>query len=323
MKLIDMLVEDGMNGWQWPDGVECITQDNGSSIYKGVAFGYHKAPYLKKNIWLANNGTGHADAKIKKYDVVADDWDTAIITREQYEAALAASKHCDHKWIPSEGRTQSGYLCSKCGNYDGPGYDWIDWPGGECPVPRGTLVDVRYRDSQAYPDRIGTPALVAGGHGATYHHWLHDGMGNDIISYRLHKPQEAEQAEADDEADLNECIGQDATPVWNGEGLPPVGCECEYLDSNNEWYPVTIKYASNQIVVICGMTNIFGEEQETEIAKDIQLDKPQFRPLRSEADRKREEAVKTIMLTGWCQAAAEEIYDLVAAGKVPGMKVEG
>ena len=54
MKLIDMLVEDGLNGWQWPDGVECITQDNGSSIYKGVAFGYHKAPYLKKNIWLAN-----------------------------------------------------------------------------------------------------------------------------------------------------------------------------------------------------------------------------------------------------------------------------
>lgn len=93
MKLIDMLVEDGLNGWQWPDGVECITQDNGSSIYKGVAFGYRKAPYLKKNIWLANNGTGHADAKIKKYDAVADDWATAIITREQYEAALAEKEH--------------------------------------------------------------------------------------------------------------------------------------------------------------------------------------------------------------------------------------
>lgn len=28
------------------------------------------------------------------------------------------------------------------------------------------------------------------------------------------------------------------------------------------------------------------------------------------------------MLTGWCQDAAEEIYDLVAVGKVPGMKLE-
>ena len=44
----------------------------------------------------SNNGTGHADAKIKKYDVIADDWDTSIITREQYEAALAAK---DDGWI--------------------------------------------------------------------------------------------------------------------------------------------------------------------------------------------------------------------------------
>ena len=41
------------------------------------------------------------------------------------------------------------------------------------------------------------------------------------------------------------------------------------------------------------------------------------------AERKRDEAVKAIMLTGWCQSFAEEIYDLVAAGKVPGMKLEG
>jgi hypothetical protein len=291
MKLIDMLVEDGLNGWQWPDGVECITQDNGSSIYKGVAFGYHKAPYLKKNIWLANNGTGHADAKIKKYDVVADDWDTAIITREQYEAALAAKN-------------------------DG----WIDWPGGECPVIESAMVDVRYRDGSIH--KAQRADSYEWGHG--YAHFVTTGA--DIIAYRLHKPQEAEQAKADDEADLNECIGQDAAPVWNGEGLPPVGCECEYLDSNNEWYPVTIKYASNQIVVICGMTNIFGEKQETEIAKDIQLDKPQFRPIRSEAERKRDAAKNAI--AELCRSSASNghsadlIYDAIAAGKIPGVKLE-
>lgn len=130
MKLIDMLVEDGLNGWKWPDGIEAITQDNGSSIYKGVAFGYAKKPYLKGNIWLENNGTGHADAKIKRYDVIADDWDSAIITREQYEAALAAK---------NEG--------------------WIEWGGGECPVPCGTMVDVKHRcgavseKQQAWPKR--------------------------------------------------------------------------------------------------------------------------------------------------------------------------
>lgn len=297
MKLIDMLVEDGLNGWQWPDGVECITQDNGSSIYKGVAFGYHKAPYLKKNIWLANNGTGHADAKIKKYDVVADDWGTAIITREQYEAALAAKS-------------------------DG----WIEWGGGECPVSDNAMVDVRYRDGQIH--KAQRADSYEWGHG--YAHFVTTSA--EIIAYRLHQPQEAAQTKEDDEADLNECIGQDAAPLWNGEGLPPVGCECEYLDSNNEWYPVTIKYASNQIVVICGTTNIFGEEQETEIAKDIQLDKPQFRPIRSEADRKRDEAVQALCDAGGGNGKVDEkagygscwfdVYDAIAAGKIPGVKLE-
>ncbi|GEM_PF-4518864 len=40
-------------------------------------------------------------------------------TAPQYEA-LAASKGCVHEWIPSQGRTASGYLCRKCGDYNGP-----------------------------------------------------------------------------------------------------------------------------------------------------------------------------------------------------------
>lgn len=280
MKLIDMLVEDGLNGWQWPDGVGCITQDNGSSIYKGVAFGYHKAPYLKKNIWLSNNGTGHADAKIKKYDVIADDWDTSIITREQYEAALAAKD-------------------------DG----WIEWGGGDCPVSGDTVVEVKYRNP--LPGHINNRQ-------ACYFPWSHEDDDGDIIAYRMHHPQKAEQAKADDEADLNECIGQDAAPVWNGEGVtPPVGCACERSWAGDEWQSCKILFASGQIVVV--KLKESGREDAYNIG-DVAF-RP-TRPIRSEADRKRDEAVKTIMLTGWCQAFAEEIYDLIAAGKVPGIKLE-
>lgn len=120
-----------------------------------------------------------------------------------------------------------------------------------------------------------------------------------------------------------------AGPEWNGEGLPPVGCECEYLDGNNEWYPVTIKYASNQIVVICGMTNIFGEEQETEIAKDIQLDKPQFRPIRSEAEQKRDELAKALHIAAGAAPLDLvgigplylELADKIIAGEIPHLKI--
>ncbi|MHB3890066.1 hypothetical protein ACYBYO_25965, partial [Klebsiella pneumoniae] len=287
----------------------------------------------------------------KKYDVVADDWDTAIIAREQYEAALAEKEHPlpwdeKNKPCPTLGAECRG--CPDCGRRVSCTSDditddavraeigmnsraldaalaakndgWIDWSGGECPVIESAMVDVRYRDGSIH--KAQRADSYEWGHG--YAHFVTTGA--DIIAYRLHKPQEAEQAKADDEADLNECIGQDAAPVWNGEGLPPVGCECEYLDSNNEWYPVTIKYASNQIVVICGMTNIFGEKQETEIAKDIQLDKPQFRPIRSEAERKRDAAKNAI--AELCRSSASNghsadlIYDAIAAGKIPGVKLE-
>ncbi|MFU2368480.1 MAG: hypothetical protein ACM685_22895 [Enterobacteriaceae bacterium] len=295
MKLIDMLVEDGLNGWQWPDGVECITQDNGSSIYKGVAFGYHKAPYIKKNIWLANNGTGHADAKIKKYDVVADDWDTAIITREQYEAALAAKS-------------------------DG----WIEWGGGECPVSDNAMVDVRYRDGQIH--KAQRADYYEWGHG--YAHFVTTSA--EIIAYRLHQPQEAEQAEADDETDLNECIGQDAAPVWNGEGLPPVGCECEYsLNGGKTWWKCKIDYivGTQGVVMLCDTFEGVQYVQFSSYGNALK-----FRPTRSEAERKREKAVKALCNAGGGNGSVDEesgygscwfdIYDAIAAGKIPGVKLD-
>jgi hypothetical protein len=117
---------------------------------------------------------------------------------------------------------------------------------------------------------------------------------------------------------------------WSGDGLPPVGCECEYLDSNGLWYPVTIKYASEQLVVISVITKILGVEQGTEIAKDIIIDKPKFRQLRSEADKKRDAAIDAI---DWYMPEfipdipneyyhAKKIYDAIAAGKIPGVKLE-
>ena len=312
MKLIDMLVEDGLNDWQWPDGVECITQDNGSSIYKGVAFGYHKAPYLKKNIWLANNGTGHADAKIKKYDVVADDWDTAIITREQYESALAAK---------NEG--------------------WIEWGGGECPVPCGTIVDVKHRcgavseNQQAWPKRHKeSDVMVNPLSNAGQAFWRHENSVMDIIAYRLHNTNEAEKVrasawsayagitEADDESDLNECIGQATWPLWNGEGLvPPVGCVCERSWAGDEWLSCRILFASDQIVVI--------KLEESGIEDAYNIGDVTFRPIRPEAERRGDDICDKIYgaMTNAKRKdnrsdMAEEIYDAIAAGKIPGLRLE-
>ena len=118
-------------------------------------------------------------------------------------------------------------------------------------------------------------------------------------------------------------------PAWSGEGLPPVGCECEYLDNNGKWYPVTIKYSSDQLVVISVVTKILGVEQGTEITKDIIIDEPQFRPLRTEAERKHEAVLESICAVLEMVAQdykrddeAKLIYEAIAAGKIPGVKLD-
>lgn len=290
MKLIDILVEELPKNGGWLRDVKTMTQDRGGDIW-----GYDcVSPCLEGGFWSSKSGEDLVSTSKIEVRNLAVDWNTAIITREQYEAALAAK---------NEG--------------------WIEWGGGECPVPEGALVDVRYRNSEKFPDTFGTIALEVGGYGATGRHWNHDGYPNDIIAYRLHQPQEAVQVKADDEADLNECIGQDAAPVWNGEGLPPVGCVCERSWAGDEWQSCKILFASGQIVVV--KLKESGREDAYNIG-DVT-----FRPIlptRSEAERKRDEAVAQLNnFVAMGKFALDEdlacaVYDAIAAGKIPGVKLD-
>ncbi|WAX16321.1 hypothetical protein KP591P3_00003 [Klebsiella phage KP591P3] len=286
MKLIDILVEELPKRGGWPEGVVAITQDSDKATNN-----YKTADGLETN----EHGTWRYSSAWEGYSFpasdslrLASDYDTAIITREQYEAALAAKN-------------------------DG----WIEWGGGECPVPRGTLVDVRYRDGE---ELFSLPAddLAPSSRDASFAFWRDSAQDNDIIAYRLHKPLETEQAEADDEADLNECIGQDAAPVWNGEGLPPVGCECEFISNDTSWGSVVVIGVDGDKVVI----KPSGETYYGITPSEKQV----FRPIRSEADRKRDESLRVIYEildagTSTKQDAAD-IYDAIAAGKIPGVKLE-
>lgn len=81
--------------------------------------------------------------------------------------------------------------------------EWIEWNGGECPVPKGTLVDVRLRSGV---EGFGTPAgewgIGVGTGNAAARDWQHTGVRGDIIAYRLHQPAapsaDAEKLTADE-----------------------------------------------------------------------------------------------------------------------------
>lgn len=114
---------------------------------------------------------------------------------------------------------------------------------------------------------------------------------------------------------------------WDGEGLPPVGCECEFMKYergyHEAWRKGTILYASAHTVVIDDYNpgEIVGHPRTF-----------QFRPIRSETDKKRDEAITKITDairgeipdTGMATAAkyAVRAYDAIASGEIPHIRIE-
>ena len=113
---------------------------------------------------------------------------------------------------------------------------------------------------------------------------------------------------------------------WSGDGLPPVGTECEYCDKNtSEWMVVNVTYLSSDVIVISRNY----PECSVEMAIDLITDskKARFRPLQSEADGKREVAIEAMQREAdegdnWIYSEYEIIYDAIAAGKIPGVKLD-
>lgn len=105
-------------------------------------------------------------------------------------------------------------------------------------------------------------------------------------------------------------------PAWNGEDLPPVGCECEcqFLDA---WHVCKVLFVGEEVIV--GV--IDGSERA------FSVNHTKFRPLQSEAERKRDAAINNILTIIDCNGvdpknSAIQIYDAIAAGKIPGVKLE-
>ncbi|HDK7393104.1 TPA: hypothetical protein PTX05_002365 [Cronobacter sakazakii] len=103
-------------------------------------------------------------------------------------------------------------------------------------------------------------------------------------------------------------------PVWDGDGLPPVGCECERSWTGDKWLKCKILFISNETAVVKLAT---GEAA-------YHLSDITFRPIRSEADKRRDEAIAALkklkpQLVG---ELAGYLYDEIAAGKIPHIRIE-
>ncbi|EKS6455952.1 hypothetical protein MKU79_000381 [Enterobacter hormaechei] len=91
---------------------------------------------------------------------------------------------------------------------------------------------------------------------------------------------------------------------WDGEGFPPVGAVVEAFNSvTGRWYPVLMVYSSGR------------NTAWLELNRDGNIDSSsssliQFRPIRSEADKKRDEAItKMVKQIGITPESAAMCYD--------------
>lgn len=222
------------------------------------------------------------------------------------EWRISMNYEVEDRWVEV---TREQYEAALSAKNDG----WIEWGGGECPVADFLKVEYQLRGGAKGSD----PAKIL--------EWQHEGGRHDIIAYRLHQPQEVAQTESEQEADLNDCIGQTPATVWNGEGLPPVGCECEakFRHRNSaEWMHFRC------VAVDCDVA--FGWAGKDAVA--LEWGSYQFRHIRSEAERKRERAAQALCNAGGGNGKVDEkagygscwfdVYDAIVAGKIPGVKLE-
>lgn len=159
--LLEILVDELPNRGGWPEGAELFTQDPDWQVMAATCE-ISKAEWMGSRWFLDGSRLPGSSFSAPQ---IASDYKTSIITRDKYESALAEK---------NEG--------------------WIKWEGGKCPVEEGTLVDVKYRDGG---EGFNLPAngFTSDRRDASISFWRKDGFNNDIIAYRLSKPEEIAKPE--------------------------------------------------------------------------------------------------------------------------------
>ena len=113
-------------------------------------------------------------------------------------------------------------------------------------------------------------------------------------------------------------------PEWNGEGLPPVGCECEY-----ETNGYGIKKLRVECITMDGIAFTWlGEDPRFRGLDCINTSQAhRFRPIRSEADKKKYDTIEEMLSTFFGappvdepnendRVAMAELYDAIKSGKI-------
>ena len=195
-ELIEILL-DNITPDDWPEDAKFAAQDK-----KSLAWGKNKLMFYKQDEppFVKTGATifsGDASGDKIALPELCKHWSKTIVHRDEFMKRWNERNQIEAKTltfsregIESFTVTENMEKITIKPNADSEG--WIQWNGGEMPVEKGTLIDVRYRDR---PENIGVKAGVfrcttGSNSSMNASRWDHRGVRGDIIAYRIHKPQQ-------------------------------------------------------------------------------------------------------------------------------------
>lgn len=121
-------------------------------------------------------------------------------------------------------------------------------------------------------------------------------------------------------AQYESALAASQKPAWNGEGLPPVGMRCKIVDPDG-----VLMYGQGE------SGEVISHVENTAVIRMSYglgcFEARHLRPLKGETDKKRDSAVEAMQREAdegdnWIYSEYEIIYDAIAAGKIPGVKLD-
>lgn len=252
MKLIDILVRELPKRGGWPDGVGMVEQGDDGGLFAPVT-----------------------DYCSKFEMELADDWLGETITREQYEAALAATKETKMNWKYIKGSE---------------------------------------KDFVGRSDEVGAIANIGG-----------LAIEFTFTNTPIFHYEDVFKESLSDKA--IEIIAQREPVAEWVDGLPPAGVECEVRVGDDKFNLCRIVYSDKSFGA--AFVYLGGDEDKYIGTIDCVCAKSAasyFKPLRTEAGKRRDDAIEwivSIMPTNEMdELAAGYLYDAIAGGKILGLKLE-
>lgn len=111
--------------------------------------------------------------------------------------------------------------------------------------------------------------------------------------------------------------------AWDGQGLPPVGTECEVrAEDFGGWTKIKVAFVHNgEIAAVVSSDNPYLNDRLEKFSAGY--NRAEFRPIRTEAERKRDDIAKSINEAADASGTLGYVlYDAIAAGSIPGVKLE-